>query len=134
MVPVSLESSYLAATNAANARKPQNGFQQLMQSLQAGDLSGAQQAYAALTTQAAGSQTSASSNSTLSVDLIAVGKALQSGDLSGARLAFAKWQQDAQAGGVTHPHSHHRHPTGAANPRPRWQFDGWRRTAVRRPH
>jgi hypothetical protein len=108
MIPVGLNTSYLTASVAANTTRSHNNFQKLMESLQAGDISGAQTAYAALTTQASNSaQTSSSTNSTLDSDLKAVGKALQSGDLTGARQAFAKLREDAKATAGSRMHYHH---------------------------
>ncbi len=119
MIPIGLHPSYLAAlspSSTATSTKNQNSdFQNLMQSLQSGNLSGAQQAFAALTQEmGSSSQTgsSASAGSTFSQDLSAVGQALQSGNMSAAQQAFAKLQQDAQgAGGVSgHHYHHHRGP------------------------
>lgn len=113
MIPVGLNTNYLPMASLAQSTKTQNDFQQLMQSLQSGDLSGAQAAYAALTSQSTNSGQSISSRpsstaNTLNADLTAVGKALQSGDLKAARQAFAQLQQDAQAAAGTRPHHHRR--------------------------
>ena len=86
-------------------------FQQLVQSLQNGNLGGAQQAFSALeqlmsasgasqgTTQ---NQRQGSQDNPLRTDLSAIGQALQSGDLAGAQTAYAHLQQDVQALRHTH--------------------------------
>lgn len=100
-------------------------FQALQQSLQSGDLSGAQKAFAALQKSAppppppdaqdsSGDQ-SGKSNSFQS-DFEALGQALQSGDLTEASKAFETLQSDMQAarqasgnngvGGAQHRHHH----------------------------
>jgi hypothetical protein len=105
----------------------QNPFQQirddfttLQTDLSSNNLSGAQQAYEALTqdlqaiNQSQGGQ-QAGGNSQLSSDLAAVGKALQSNDLTDAQSAFTKLTQDLQsaqqthAGQQTYGHHHHHH-------------------------
>ena len=88
-------------------RQANKDFDQLVQSLQNGNLGAAQQAYssfqqvqAGLTSRAA-TQASAGSSTTaanpVTADWSALGQALQSGSLSSARDAFGKLQQDAQA-------------------------------------
>lgn len=89
-------------------------FQQLGQALQSGDLTGAQQAFAAFqqtrSSSAAQGQSSPPSgqNNPLATDLSALGQALQSSDLSSAQKAFATLQQDMQA----HQAHHHHHGAG----------------------
>jgi soluble cytochrome b562 len=95
-------------------------YQLLGQSLQSGDLNGAQQAFAALQqlipnlssgSQAQNGQQGSSQNPLLT-DLNAVGKALQSGNLSAAKAAFAKLQQDVQSVSQKGHHYGH-HKTGS---------------------
>jgi hypothetical protein len=89
-------------------------FKELGSALQAGDLSGAQKAFAALQqllpSSSSGNLTQNgqqnSSGNPFATDLSGVGEALQSGDLKKAQDAFAKLQLDMQA--VQGPH-HHRH-------------------------
>lgn len=71
-----------------------NNFQQLSQALQSGDLAGAQQAYANLTSNKAGTQ---SSQSQIAEDFSNLGQSLQAGDLSGAQNTFATLQQDLKS-------------------------------------
>jgi len=76
-------------------------FNSLGQSLQAGDLAGAQQAFAALLQSApaggAGSTASPGAGSdagaSAGADLVSLGQALQSGNLAGAQQAFTKLTQ-----------------------------------------
>jgi hypothetical protein len=114
-------SSYSNNYHASNAQgaSSQRGsdFKNLVQSLKSGDLSGAQQAYAALA-QALPANASSSSNGqagTFSTDLQAIGKALQSGDLSGAQQALSKLQQDGKAIQQAHGAHHHHHAGSAAS-------------------
>lgn len=132
-------SSVNAATayvpDAQGAPRPgsnlRSAFATLTQSLQAGDLGSAQQAFAsiqqALGSANGGSATASSGGSvptvsatgatgTLSADLQAVGKALQSGDLQGAQSAMAQLQQDARGAGGAHHHHHGHHGGGGAAP------------------
>ncbi len=101
------------------AQQLQANVKQLAQSLQGGDLAGAQQAYSSLQ-QTLGSGASSSANP-LNKDLSSLGQALQSGNLSNAQQAFAQLGQDAQAttgksgGGKAHgAHHHHAHGGGGA--------------------
>ncbi|MDE3015636.1 MAG: hypothetical protein KGI29_01760 [Pseudomonadota bacterium] len=84
-------------------------FKQLAQSLQSGDLTGAQAAYASIVqiqgTQSGGSRNT--SSSPFAQMLSQVGSALQSGNLSGAQSALASWQQLAQTQGAGGHHHHH---------------------------
>jgi hypothetical protein len=75
-------------------------FTQLVQSLQSGDLSGAQQAYASL------GQKHNGVNDPYAEVLSQIGQALLSGDLSGAQQALAPLEQ--QFGSQAHG-AHHRH-------------------------
>lgn len=104
-------------------------FAALKSSLNSGDLSGAQNAFATLTqdlqsvTQAqTGQQTG--TNSTIDNDLSVIGAALQKGDITGAQNAFQTLQKDMQqmrqaqggqqARGAQH-HRHHHHGGSAQN-------------------
>jgi len=86
-------------------------FSQLANALNSGDLSGAQQAYAALSQQQGSSQgASANANTPFATALNQIGQALQNGDLAGAQQALASLQQ-AQGG---HHHGRHAHASGAS--------------------
>jgi outer membrane protein assembly factor BamD (BamD/ComL family) len=92
------------------AQQSQDYFQQLAQSLNSGNLQGAQTAFAALQQKAQGSQTAqagASATNPISTDISALGTALQSGNLTAAQQAFAKLQSDGKAA-----HGHHHHHGG----------------------
>lgn len=66
----------------------------LVSSLRSGDLSGAQQAYAALNQLQGGGQPQfANPNGPLAQAMSQVGQALQSGDLTGAQQALASLQR-----------------------------------------
>ena len=108
-MPVSgiLFNTNLYQTNSPQTKvgKLRDNFQRLEQALQSGNLSGAQQALAALqqlmSNLSAGSQIS-SSQSLFRTDLNAIGQALKSGDLSAAKAAFTKLQQDIQSANKGH--------------------------------
>ena len=105
-------------------------FKQLASSLQSGDLSGAQQAYAALqqlqqSVQPRGQSSNgqqASSNNSIQNDFAALGQALGNGDLSTAQSAFSQLQTDMLAaaqngasGAVQSAHhGHHHHHASSA--------------------
>jgi len=81
-----------------------NPFQQLSQALASGNLSAAQQAYAAIQQNAPqGAAAQNGQGSTQQNAFAALGQALQAGDLAAAQQAFAQLQR---AGG----HHHHHHP------------------------
>ena len=88
-------------------------FNALQSALQAGDLSGAQEAFAALqkdqpnSSQAAQASSASSQNSQGAKDFQALQSALSSGDLSGAQQAFASLKQDLQGAGRPGRHHHH---------------------------
>ena len=111
----SIPVSYQSQTQGP-AQQLQANVKQLAQSLQSGDLSGAQKAYTSLQ-QTLGTDASSSTNP-LNKDLSSLGQALQSGNLSGAQQAFAQLGQDAQtsagseAGGKSHGAHHHHHHAG----------------------
>jgi hypothetical protein len=80
-------------------------FRQLVGSLNSGDLSGAQQAYSALSQlQSSGQGPSANPNNPISQVLSQIGQALQNGSLSGAQQALSSLQQSHSG---HHSHGHH---------------------------
>src|SRR5262249_16507819 len=86
-------------------------FRALVRSLKSGDLSGAQQAYKALSQLSNGGQgPSANSNSRFSQALNQIGQAVQKGDLPGAQPALSSFQP---AGG---PHRHGQHSGAESSP------------------
>jgi hypothetical protein len=98
-----------------NSTQRQSAFQALASALQAGNLSSAQQAFAALqqsqpnfsaTAQAQNAQ-QASVQDPLAVDFSALDKALKANNLQAAKDAFAKLLQDMQSV-KGHPHHHHK--------------------------
>jgi hypothetical protein len=127
---VSAGSNYYSSTTTQSTSSPRSNFRNLFQSLQSGDLAGAQQAYAAIqqslpanagatsAASAAGSSTASQPVSAIGSDFQAIGQALQSGDLSAAQQAFAKLQQDGQSAIQAHGggHHHHHHGSGAGVP------------------
>jgi hypothetical protein len=110
--------------SASLKQQSQQDFKSLADSLQSGDLSGAQSAFAALLqlfpnssssvtspTQSATAATTGSSSGTSSIksDLSTLGQALQSNDLTDAQNDFSKLTQDIQSiAGVHHHHHHHK--------------------------
>ncbi|HJV74942.1 MAG TPA: hypothetical protein VJ654_12020 [Noviherbaspirillum sp.] len=126
------QGSYNYSSTPPNgAQQRRENFEQLSQSLQAGDLSGAKQAFAALsqsgkTRDADGDGDGDRGNGqggTRANDLKQLAQALQSNDLAGAQKAFAALKQDAtnarstatqagQAAGRAH-HTHHHHSHSA---------------------
>ncbi len=115
---VSNTSFYQTNSAQTNFQQIRDSFQQLGQALQSGDLTAAQQAFAALQqlmpNLSAGSQTQTgqqgSGQNQFATDLSALSQALQSGDLTKAQDAFAKLQQDMQS---VHKRHHH-HSSGAS--------------------
>lgn len=95
----SSSSSNLAALQS-RLQQAQANLATLAQSLQAGNLAGAQQAFAALQQNAPPGQ-----NNPLQKQLAAVGQALQSGNLAAAQQAFAALQSAGQAPGGQGGHS-----------------------------
>lgn len=103
-------------------------FGQLAQALQAGDLAGAQKAYADLQSlqqnNQSGTNSAASANSSadpIQNDFQALGQALASGDLTQAQTDFAQLQNDVKSalqkeggfpglGAAHRGHHHHHHP------------------------
>jgi hypothetical protein len=120
--------SGIGATQSANAagaasayKQSASDFKALAQALQSGDLSGAQQAFAALQQDSpwvsravAGATPSGATSDGSASPLQALGKALQSGDIAGAQQAFAAVQQ---ARGGHHGH-HHDAASGASGAAP----------------
>jgi hypothetical protein len=125
---ISLNSDYFqsSAINGLDSLKQQRrqDFKSLTDSLQSGDLSSVQSAFASLLQSFPNSSSSVSSqtqsaatlpaansgNSTSSItkDLSMLGQAIQSGDLSSAQNNFSKLIQDMQTiGGGHHHHRHH---------------------------
>jgi hypothetical protein len=91
-------------------------FKSLGTALQSGNLSDAQQAFAALQQdnpnigQSQGGSTQGGQNSSQANQAFQnLSSALQSGDLSGAQQAFAQLQQGMQGAGKGHGHHHHHH-------------------------
>lgn len=125
----SLGSPYSSRQNNAANRK--NDFQALASALNSGDLSGAQNAFAALQKDlppgqqagATGGQNDNSKNNPVATDFQNLSQALSSGDLSSAQSAFAKLQQDMQAMQGGHRGHHHHHGGGAIAPQPQPQPD-----------
>jgi DNA-binding FadR family transcriptional regulator len=106
----------LDQTSAQNkAGQFRQEFNALASALQSGDLSGAQQAFAALQkllpSSSAGNQTQTgqqgSGQNTFATDFNALGQALQSNDPQKAQEAFAKLEQDIQSVQGRHHHHHH---------------------------
>ena len=91
------------------------GFQGLASALEAGNLTAAQNAFAALQqllpNSSTGIQTQTgqqgSNQNPFATDLNAVGQALQSGKLADAQKAFAKLKQDMQSVQGRHHYHHH---------------------------
>jgi|HubBroStandDraft_1064217.scaffolds.fasta_scaffold352184_2 hypothetical protein len=103
---------------ASPYRQAKIDYSTLSQTLAAGNLSGAQQAYSALQQDvqgiqsAQGAQAASGSSGTSNVQsqLSAVGQALQSGNLTAAKNAFASLQQGVhQSAQLATGHAHHHH-------------------------
>jgi len=79
-------------------------FNSLGQALQAGDLAGAQQAFAALvqSVPAGAVPSGAPQDQTVGADMVALGQSLQAGDLSGAQQAFTNLQQALRSADQAH--------------------------------
>jgi hypothetical protein len=122
----SASSLYQQTTQTSPLKQAQTDFAALSQALAAGNLNGAQQAYAAFQQDMQGIQSSqgtvqspaaaGSTQNSIQGDLSAVGSALKSGNLTAAQNAFANLQQglqSAQQGQASHGHHHHHHGGGA---------------------
>ncbi len=109
---------------SSNTNVYRNQFQQIAQAfsslqtgLSSGNLSTAQQAYAALTQDLQNVQqtqgTQQAGTSQIGTDLASVGTALQSGSVTSAQSAFATLTQDLQSAqqvqGTQQTHGHHHH-------------------------
>ena len=116
----SVDTGTISTSASSTFQQRASDFKTLAQSLQSGDLSGAQSAFASLQ-QLAGAQsastqastTASSSTNPIASDFASLGQALGSGDLSSAQQAFAKLQQDMQG---VHGGHHHHHGHGTAQP------------------
>lgn len=108
-------------------KQAQTDFAALSQALASGNLTGAQQAYAAFQQDMQGIQSAqgsvhsasavGSTQNPLQSDLSAVGAALKSSNLTAAQNAFANLQQglqSAQQSQAAHAHHHHHHGGGGA--------------------
>ena len=99
----------------SNFKQRQQDFQSLADALQAGNLPGAQQAFAALQQDRSSSPgvagvtgtPQAGQSSPIRQDIQALQSALQSNDLAGAQKAFTTFQQDLQQAGHTQHRHHH---------------------------
>jgi hypothetical protein len=89
----------------------QQDFGQLVGALNSGNLSGAQQAYSALTGLQSNGQ-GPNSNSPLSQVLNQIGQALQNNNLTGAQQALSSLQQSQ---GSHHHHHGHHHSGGSSS-------------------
>ena len=119
--------SYVTNESDSLRQQSKQDLKSLAETLQSGDLSGAQNAFASLlqlfpnssssansqTQSAATSPASSFSNGTspITSDLSVLGQAIQSGDLTGAQSDFSKLMQDMQSIGGGH---HHHHKTSAS--------------------
>jgi hypothetical protein len=107
--PSSLYQFYNSQAAQTMFQKTQSEFQQLGKDLQAGNLTQAQQDFAALTQNAPAGQQS----SPVAQALNTLGKDLQAGNLPAAQQDFATVQQDVQQAASQVHHHHHRHGGGA---------------------
>jgi hypothetical protein len=132
---VSFSSNLSQTSSQSSTNQVQQSFKQLANSLQSGDLAGAQKAFATLQTllqtQAASQSSSAppasTQNSPVQNDFAALGQALSSGDLTSAQSDFSKLQSDlktasqsgasgsAHGAGSAHHGHRHRHASGASD-------------------
>lgn len=121
-----LGSSFLAGGISGGTQNKfqqiQQGFQQLGQDLQTGNLSQAQNDFSTLEqllpsqlqTSATSTQAGAQASSPLSQTLKQLGQDLSSGNLSAAQSDFATLQQDIQQQGTNTAHLHRHHHGGGA--------------------
>jgi hypothetical protein len=107
-----VNSLYLDNLQGGN-RQGRQDFLELTQSLKAGDLAGAQKAFAALQQDMASSPIGQQANDSnqISTDIQALSQSLNANDLTGAQKALAQLQQDMQTlqVGQTGRHHHHHH-------------------------
>ena len=106
-----------SSTSAIGSSNPwadfRKSFLTLAQAINAGDLSGAQQAYSALTQlQSSNQGLNPDPNSPFAQALNQIGQSLQDGDISGAQQVLASLQQQAQG---AHKHHHHHHGGSGGN-------------------
>ena len=102
---VSPGSAASLQTNPQN--DPRLLFLQLSQAINAGNLTGAQQAYSQLTQALGNNGGTSNSNDPFSQALNAIGQALQNKDIGGAQQALSQLQQQMQANRGHHHHAHH---------------------------
>ena len=113
----SATGSAYATGVSSQAQQTSADFQAIASTLQSGNITQAQQAFAQLQkdnpklAQAMNSAPSSSDSPALT-DLKTLASALKSGDLSGAQQAFTQLQQDVQA--TTGKHHHHHHSADAS--------------------
>jgi hypothetical protein len=110
---------YLILTQSQNAGTTTTGsspaqpndfhqaFSQMVTAIQSGDLTGAQQAYAALGQFQPGNQAGSAPSSPFAQGLSAIGQDLQNGNLGAAQQDLASLQQQMQSAGGAHHHHHH---------------------------
>jgi hypothetical protein len=110
------------STSSVNSYQPNDQqqsrqqFTLLVKALQSGDLSGAQQAYSALTQSQGNGSAPSDPNSPFAQALSKIGQALKSGDLTGAQQALSALQQQLQQAQGTHHHHHHGHHAAKSAP------------------
>ncbi|HXC56508.1 MAG TPA: hypothetical protein VNU97_14515 [Rhizomicrobium sp.] len=104
----SLSASTPSYTFNQQQNPAQQGFSQLMQAIQSGNLQAAQQAYAAFTQNAPASQTG--QNSPLAQAVSQIGTALSSGNIGQAQATVQALQSQMKA----HHGGHHHHKAGGA--------------------
>ncbi len=111
IAPISQASPLAPSYSAQNDQQKRSEFQQLVSSIQSGNLSGAKSAYTSLFPNGVPAGTS---NTPIGQDLGALGQALQSGDISSAQQQLTKLQTDFQAlrSGGHHHHHHHQAADG----------------------
>ena len=120
--PVATPQTTLDGTQAGALPAPlqavASNFNSLGQALQAGDLAGAQQAFAALvqSVPAGAVPSGAPQDQSVGADMVALGQSLQAGDLGGAQQAFANLQQALRSAEQAHGggRGHHHGRAGAA--------------------
>ncbi len=117
-----------ATAQETPAQQAQQDYTQLANALQAGSLTGAQSAFAALQqlVQPQGGSNSGTSTDPITNDFNALGQALSSGNLTHAQSAFAQLESvvqvasqngtQAQNGTQVHGHHHHHHHGGGGSP------------------
>jgi hypothetical protein len=107
---VSSNSDASQADSLTNFQQIKSDFQTLASAIQSGNISSAQQAYAALQKDAPalfqGASSQGGSSDPLASALSSLGTALQSGSITSAQQALAALQQTVQG------HHHHHHKAG----------------------